>query len=60
MGFRKVLSIIIFHTKSELLIAIYKTIYKKLEKERNDLLLGQDPSNIEIFIKQLRIANDYE
>jgi AcrR family transcriptional regulator len=44
-----------FSSKSELLIAIYKTIYKKLEKDRNDLLLGQDPADIEIFIKQLEM-----
>ncbi|WP_342351991.1 TetR/AcrR family transcriptional regulator [Neobacillus soli] len=44
-----------FSSKSELLIAIYKTIYKKLEKDRNDLLLGQDPANIEIFMKQLEM-----
>jgi AcrR family transcriptional regulator len=44
-----------FSSKSELLIAIYKTIYKKLEKDRNDLLLGQDPADIEIFIKQMEM-----
>nr|WP_263326558.1 TetR/AcrR family transcriptional regulator [Neobacillus sp. Marseille-Q6967] len=44
-----------FSSKSELLIAIYKSIYKQLEKDRNDLLVGQDPSNIEIFKKQLEL-----
>ncbi|MEH7746156.1 TetR/AcrR family transcriptional regulator, partial [Neobacillus drentensis] len=44
-----------FSSKSELLIAIYKTIYKKLEKDRNDLLIGQNPSSIEIFIKQVEL-----
>lgn len=44
-----------FSSKNELLIGIYKTIFKTLEKERNDLLLGQDPANIEIFIKQLEL-----
>lgn len=44
-----------FSSKSELLIAIYKTIYKKLEKDRNELLIGKDPSDIEIFIKQLEM-----
>jgi AcrR family transcriptional regulator len=44
-----------FSSKSELLIAIYKTIYKKLERDRNELLIGQNPSNIEIFIKQLEM-----
>ncbi|MCM3115615.1 TetR/AcrR family transcriptional regulator [Neobacillus sp. MER 74] len=44
-----------FSSKSELLIAIYKTIYKKLEKDRNDLLIGQNPASIEIFIKQVEL-----
>ncbi|MGF6949695.1 AcrR family transcriptional regulator [Neobacillus sp. B4I6] len=44
-----------FSSKSELLIAIYKTIYKRLEKDRNDLLIGQNPSSIEIFIKQVEM-----
>ncbi|WNS76094.1 TetR/AcrR family transcriptional regulator [Bacillus sp. DTU_2020_1000418_1_SI_GHA_SEK_038] len=44
-----------FSSKSELLIALFKTIYKQLEIERNDLLIGQDPSNIEIFIKQIEL-----
>ncbi|WP_404448343.1 TetR/AcrR family transcriptional regulator [Sutcliffiella horikoshii] len=41
-----------FSSKNELLIALFKTLYKKMEKERNDLLIGQDPSDINIFIKQ--------
>ncbi|MDQ1002332.1 AcrR family transcriptional regulator [Neobacillus niacini] len=44
-----------FSSKSELLIAIYKTIYKQLQKERNDLLIGKSPSDIEVFIKQLEM-----
>ncbi|WP_313802241.1 TetR/AcrR family transcriptional regulator [Cytobacillus sp.] len=44
-----------FSSKNELLIAIFNTIYKDLEKERNELLIGQDPSNIEIFIKQVEL-----
>lgn len=44
-----------FSSKSELLIAIYKTIYKQIEKERNELMLGQDQANIEIFKKQLEL-----
>lgn len=44
-----------FSSKSELLIAIYKTIFKKLEKDRNDLLIGKNPSDIEIFIKQIEL-----
>ncbi|MFJ5762097.1 TetR/AcrR family transcriptional regulator [Neobacillus sp. NPDC093182] len=44
-----------FSSKSELLIAIYKTIYKQLQKERNDLLIGKSPSDIEVFIRQLEL-----
>ncbi|KAB2331206.1 TetR/AcrR family transcriptional regulator [Cytobacillus depressus] len=44
-----------FSSKNELLIALFKSIYKQLEKDRNDLLIGQDPSNIEIFIKQIEL-----
>lgn len=44
-----------FSSKSELLIALFKTIYKQLEKERNELLIGQDPSDIEVFIKQIEL-----
>lgn len=44
-----------FSSKNELLMAIFKTIYKELEKQRNELLIGQDPSDIEIFIKQIEL-----
>lgn len=45
-----------FSSKNELLIELFKTIYMKLEKDRNDLLVGQDPSDLEIFIKQIEMA----
>lgn len=44
-----------FSSKSELLIALFKSIYKKLEQDRNELLIGQDPANIEIFITQIEL-----
>ncbi|MGJ7922357.1 TetR/AcrR family transcriptional regulator [Neobacillus sp. LXY-4] len=44
-----------FSSKNELLIALFKMIYKKLEQDRNELLMGQDPANIEIFIKQIEM-----
>jgi AcrR family transcriptional regulator len=44
-----------FSSKSELLIAIYKTIFKKLQQDRNELLIGQSPSDINIFIKQMEM-----
>lgn len=44
-----------FSSKNELLIALFKSLFKKLEKERNELLIGQDPSNIDLFIKQVEL-----
>ncbi|MDZ5473662.1 TetR/AcrR family transcriptional regulator [Bacillus sp. 31A1R] len=44
-----------FSSKNELLIALFRMIYKKLEKERNELLIGQDPSDIHIFIEQINL-----
>ncbi|PLT31282.1 TetR/AcrR family transcriptional regulator [Peribacillus deserti] len=44
-----------FSSKTELLIALFKSLFKQLEKERNDLLTGQDPANIDIFIKQIEL-----
>ncbi|WP_075980213.1 TetR/AcrR family transcriptional regulator [Bacillus massilinigeriensis] len=44
-----------FSSKNELLKELFKTIFIKLEKDRNELLIGQDPSNIEIFIKQIEL-----
>ncbi|MBO9129425.1 TetR/AcrR family transcriptional regulator [Bacillus sp. 165] len=44
-----------FSSKNELLIALLKMLYTKLEQDRNVLLLDQDPSNIEIFIKQMEM-----
>ena len=42
-----------FSSKNELLIAIFKNIFEKVEQGRNELLIGQDASNIEIFMKQI-------
>jgi AcrR family transcriptional regulator len=44
-----------FSSKSELLIAIFKSLYKELEKKRNDLLIGQHRTDLEIFIKQIQL-----
>ncbi|WP_368997352.1 TetR/AcrR family transcriptional regulator [Caldifermentibacillus hisashii] len=44
-----------FSSKNELIIELFKTNYKQLEKDRNDLLIGQDPANFEIFIKQVEL-----
>lgn len=42
-----------FSSKNELLIALFKTLYQNIGREMNDLLIGQDPANIDIFIKQI-------
>lgn len=44
-----------FSSKNELLIAVFKSITKMMEQERNDLLIGQDPANLEIFVKQIEL-----
>lgn len=36
-------------------MAIFRDIQKKFEHERNELLIGKDPSDIEIFIKQMTL-----
>lgn len=42
-----------FSSKNELLMAIFRDIQKKFEHERNELLIGKDPSDIEVFINQM-------
>jgi AcrR family transcriptional regulator len=44
-----------FSSKNELLLAVFKMIYKRIDKERNDLLIGQNSADVEIFIKQLQL-----
>lgn len=42
-----------FPSKSELLKAVFISINKKFENERNELLLGQNLADFDIFIKQI-------
>ncbi|WP_066052344.1 TetR/AcrR family transcriptional regulator [Robertmurraya korlensis] len=42
-----------FSSKNELLMAIFRDIQKKFEHERNELLVGKDPADIEVFINQM-------
>ncbi|MEH7444962.1 TetR/AcrR family transcriptional regulator [Bacillus sp. JJ1122] len=44
-----------FSSKNELLIAIFKNTFQKIEKERHDLIAGKDPSDPEILIRQIEI-----
>ena len=44
-----------FTSKGELLIAIFKNLQLEIEKEKNEILIAHNPSDIEIFIKQLTV-----
>jgi AcrR family transcriptional regulator len=44
-----------FSSKNELLIALLKEIYSAMENERNQLLIGKDPSDIDIFKDQIEL-----
>lgn len=44
-----------FPSKGELFMAIFTSFYKQIRYEREELLIGQDLADIEIFIKQLEI-----
>lgn len=44
-----------FSSKNELLIGLFTSLTKKLEKERNQLLHGNDSRDVEIFIRQLEL-----
>lgn len=44
-----------FSSKNELLIALITTIYKQMEQKRNELLIGKDPTDIEVFINQMEL-----
>ncbi|MGO4889809.1 TetR/AcrR family transcriptional regulator [Anaerobacillus sp. MEB173] len=44
-----------FSSKNELIIALFKSIFEKMKRKRTELLVGQDPSNIEVFIKQIEV-----
>ncbi|WP_078382211.1 TetR/AcrR family transcriptional regulator [Sutcliffiella halmapala] len=44
-----------FASKNELLIELFRSLYKKMEQERNELLIGQDSANITIFIQQIEL-----
>lgn len=44
-----------FSSKSELLKAIFVTIHKKYESQRNELLIGENLADFNIFIKQVTL-----
>jgi len=48
-----------FSSKNELLMAIFTSLHQRIDEERNRLLVGQDPSDLEIFIKQLEMHMEF-
>ncbi|MBS4174090.1 TetR/AcrR family transcriptional regulator [Bacillus sp. FJAT-49736] len=44
-----------FPSKNELLMAIFHSVHERLEIERNKILIGQDRSDINIFIHQIEL-----
>jgi len=44
-----------FSSKNELLMAIFTYLSKRIEHERNELLIGQDISDIVIFTRQIEL-----
>jgi AcrR family transcriptional regulator len=44
-----------FSSKNELLMAIFTSLNQRIENERNELLIGQDVSNLDIFIRQIEL-----
>lgn len=42
-----------FPSKSELFKAVYESFLKEYHKQRDDLIIGRDLSNVDIFIEQL-------
>src|SRR5690554_5283153 len=41
-----------FSSKDDLLIAVVKSVFQKMDIERDNVLVGGDVSNIKLFIKQ--------
>jgi AcrR family transcriptional regulator len=48
-----------FSSKNELLMAIFTFLNQKLHDERNRLLVGQSPADLEIFMRQLELQMEF-
>lgn len=48
-----------FSSKNKLLIAIFSSLHQKINDERNRLLVGKSPSDIEIFIRQVELHMEF-
>lgn len=48
-----------FSSKNELLMAIFTYLNERLDEERDHLLAGHDPSDINIFVKQIELEFEY-
>lgn len=44
-----------FSSKNELVIKIFESVYDELETKRNEFLIGQNRSDLDIFIKQIEL-----
>ncbi|RSK25936.1 TetR/AcrR family transcriptional regulator [Bacillus sp. HMF5848] len=44
-----------FSSKNELLMAVFTMLYTNMEQKRNEILIGQDAANIDIFSKQIEL-----
>ncbi|MDT2046066.1 TetR/AcrR family transcriptional regulator [Priestia flexa] len=44
-----------FSSKNELVIKIFESVYNELETKRNEFLIGQNRSDLDIFIKQIEL-----
>jgi AcrR family transcriptional regulator len=48
-----------FSSKNELLMAIFTSLNQKIHDERNRLLVGQSPSDLETFMRQLELHMEF-
>lgn len=44
-----------FSSKNELIISLLASLHQQIERERDKLLVGQDPSDLNLFVKQIEL-----
>jgi AcrR family transcriptional regulator len=44
-----------FPSKNELIIEVFKSIHAMMVRKQDELLIGKDPSDIEVFIRQIEL-----
>ncbi|MDC3415835.1 TetR/AcrR family transcriptional regulator [Aquibacillus salsiterrae] len=45
-----------FSSKNELLISIFKELAEILSDKRNEIMIGQDPADLDVFTKQIELS----